>query len=386
MRSDSVDLPVFHHDDLIGVLNAGYPLCDDDRRHSVQIFFQPFSDKRVGFGIDRAGGIVEDQHFRFLQQRTGDAEPLTLTAADIGAALFDERIVLLLKPLDKGIRLSDSASLDDLLVARILISPAQILFDRSAEKNVLLQDHRHAVSQRLDVVFPDRMTAEKHFAFARIVKTRNQVDQRRFAGTGSADDADRFAFFYGQIDRGQGVFFRGFPIFERNVFEFDVPATDLVKRILRIDDRRLFHQNLVDPVDRRNRHDQEEKNHRNGHQGGKNLRAVRNQRRNSSDVQIPVNNRIAVDYRRVDDVLRPHKEEKNHRNVHRTLNDRIRRVQHLLDYAKSFGHLITRFVKFFFFVFFFGIGLDDAHAADILFDRLVQIIVHPKQPIEFLAR
>jgi hypothetical protein len=39
-------------------------------------------DQALGLGVERGGGLVEDQDRRVLQQRTGDGEALALAAGE----------------------------------------------------------------------------------------------------------------------------------------------------------------------------------------------------------------------------------------------------------------------------------------------------------------
>ncbi len=54
---------------------------------------------RGGDGIQRGGGFVEEQHFRFHRHCTGDTEPLLLSAGEEGA-LFIQGIFYLIPQCD----------------------------------------------------------------------------------------------------------------------------------------------------------------------------------------------------------------------------------------------------------------------------------------------
>ena len=63
-----------------------------------------FADLCVRRGIDSAGGIIQNQHLRLLEQRAGDTQALFLAAGDIRAAALNAGVVFFRETLDKFIR------------------------------------------------------------------------------------------------------------------------------------------------------------------------------------------------------------------------------------------------------------------------------------------
>ena len=47
----------------------------------------------LGLGVERRGGLVQDQDRRVLQDRAGDRDPLALAAGEPAAALADHGVV-----------------------------------------------------------------------------------------------------------------------------------------------------------------------------------------------------------------------------------------------------------------------------------------------------
>ena len=47
-------------------------------------------DEHLGAGVDRAGGLVEDQDRRIGEERAGDREQLLLARADVAALVVDD--------------------------------------------------------------------------------------------------------------------------------------------------------------------------------------------------------------------------------------------------------------------------------------------------------
>ena len=54
------DAPAIQHHDDIGLLNRGKPVGDADRGAALHELFERRLDDPFGFGIERAGGLVQD--------------------------------------------------------------------------------------------------------------------------------------------------------------------------------------------------------------------------------------------------------------------------------------------------------------------------------------
>lgn len=113
-------------------------------------------------------------------------EPLFLSARHVAAPLFDICIVFVGESLDKVVRAGEFARVLDLFVRRVRLAPAQIFFDGPRKQDVLLQDHGDFVAQRLDIVIFDVDAAHVDSALRRVVKARDQIDERGFGSTCAA--------------------------------------------------------------------------------------------------------------------------------------------------------------------------------------------------------
>src|SRR5690606_34615990 len=58
------DPAVVEHDEPVGVLDGGEPVCDDDRGASLEDNIQPFLDLGLGERVDARGRLVQDDHRR----------------------------------------------------------------------------------------------------------------------------------------------------------------------------------------------------------------------------------------------------------------------------------------------------------------------------------
>src|SRR5690554_2326301 len=78
-----------------------------------------------------------------LEQGTCDTQSLFLPSGDVGTILFDIGFIPLGELLDESICLGNTASPSKLLIARMLISPAEIFCNCPTEKEILLQYHAY---------------------------------------------------------------------------------------------------------------------------------------------------------------------------------------------------------------------------------------------------
>ena len=93
VAADFGDAAVFEDDDAVGVGDRAEPVGDDEARAAFHQRGQAGLDHPFAFGVEVAGGLVEDEDLRVGQDRAGDGDPLPLAAAELHAALADERVV-----------------------------------------------------------------------------------------------------------------------------------------------------------------------------------------------------------------------------------------------------------------------------------------------------
>lgn len=69
---------VGHDDDLIGMDDRREAVSNDDHGAIVRDFRQRALDRRLGFIVDGAGGFIQHQNWRVLQQSPREGQALTL--------------------------------------------------------------------------------------------------------------------------------------------------------------------------------------------------------------------------------------------------------------------------------------------------------------------
>ena len=107
-------------------------------------------DRALGLDVERARGLVEDEHGRVAQDRAGDRDALLLAAGEAEAALADDGVVALGQRRDDVVDLGGAGGLLDLLVGRVRPREAQVLAHRGVEEVGLLRDDADRVGERVE--------------------------------------------------------------------------------------------------------------------------------------------------------------------------------------------------------------------------------------------
>src|SRR5713226_1711614 len=80
MPGNVVRYGLFQNQYGVGSYQVGKPIRDNDHGATLCDPSQVGIDDRLALGIERTGGLVEDQELGVDQERAGDRDPLTLPA------------------------------------------------------------------------------------------------------------------------------------------------------------------------------------------------------------------------------------------------------------------------------------------------------------------
>ena len=143
-------------------------------------------------GVDRAGGVVQDQDARVVQQCPGQRDPLPLAAGESEAPLADDGRVAVGKPLYELVCLGHPGRRLDFLVRRLWAAVGDIGAHRVGEKEALLEDHPDLATQRSERHFADVAPVDHHSACGGVVKARDQKGGRGLPAAARPDDGYLF--------------------------------------------------------------------------------------------------------------------------------------------------------------------------------------------------
>ena len=87
------DAAAVEHQDLVGVDHGRQAVGDDQGGALGRDLVEARLDLALGLGVERRGGLVEDQDARLLEDDAGDGDALLLAARQLEPALADHAVV-----------------------------------------------------------------------------------------------------------------------------------------------------------------------------------------------------------------------------------------------------------------------------------------------------
>ena len=371
------DAAFLHDENHVGFLHGCDALGDDDLGGVGDLVVERLTDQLVRLGVDRGGGVVENQDLRLLQERASDAQALALAAGDVGAALFDVRVVLVRELLDEAVGLRELAGVADLLVGGVRVAPAQVLGDGSGEQHVLLQHHGDLVAQDLHVVVAHVDAADLERTVGHIVQSRHELHQAGLRRTGAADDADGHAGTDLQVDIVEHRLFGVIRVAEVDVVEFDGPVGHFLDGVGRVGHRAFLVEHLADTFRGRLGNDAHDEDHGQHHHGHEDLHGVGDQCGQVAGGE-PQRGIIA----RGHDLLGAHPCNEDHRDVYADHHERVVEAHHTVGLAEVLVDALGDAAEFGDFMRFAGVGLDHADALKVLVDHVVELVVGVEHALE----
>ena len=153
---------------------------------------------RVGCGIERGEAVIEEVHGGRLDERAGDRETLALASRDVRAALVDRGIEPPGHGRDEVARLCDLEGMPELGVGRVGVAESEVARNGATEQIGGLGDKAEGAPQLFELLIADVDAVHEHRARGRVEKPRDQVEERRLAAPGPADDRARLAGLEGK--------------------------------------------------------------------------------------------------------------------------------------------------------------------------------------------
>ena len=107
---------VLQHQDGVGVADGGEPVGDDEDRPAPHEAVQPLLDELLRPGIDRGGGLVQDQHRGLGHRRPGDGQQLPLALGEVCPVGGQHGLIALGQVGDEVVGVGDLGCPDAVLV------------------------------------------------------------------------------------------------------------------------------------------------------------------------------------------------------------------------------------------------------------------------------
>ena len=179
--------------DAVGEFEGGPAVGDDHGGGPADGFAQRGVDLGLHAGVDRRGGVVQDEDGRVAQQRPGQRDALALAAGQ-GQALFaDDRVVALREAFDELVGPGDRGGPPDPVLVRVRVAVGDVGADGVGEQQALLEDVADPGAQRVEGQLADVGAADQHRTGRHVVEARQQGGRGGLAGAGRADQGDGLA-------------------------------------------------------------------------------------------------------------------------------------------------------------------------------------------------
>ena len=187
------DMALVHHQNDVGVLDGGEPVGDDKAGAALHQRLKGPLDADFGHRVDRRGRLVENQHRRQAEHNPGDAEQLLLALGEVAAPFGDDGVVALGHPHDETVGVGLFGGGDNLPLGGVRAAVGDVVPDGGRAQPGVLEDHPVALPERLAGKMTDIMAVDRDRTLPDVVEPHQQVNERRLAAAGRADNRDPLA-------------------------------------------------------------------------------------------------------------------------------------------------------------------------------------------------
>ena len=222
-------------------------LFNGDGGAALHQSLQGLLHQTLALGVEGRGGLVEDEDGRVLEDGTGDADALALTAGEATTTVANHGVVAVLALHDEVVGIGYLSGLDDLFHRGVIYAEGDVVVEGVIEEDGLLVDVADEGTQFGDAYTLDVLAVDEYFTLLHIVVARHQVHEGTLAGAGLSHEGDGLALWHDEVD----VLEHGTPF---DVTEADVAQLHLLLegwqrlRVLGLTDGVLGLENEIDTV------------------------------------------------------------------------------------------------------------------------------------------
>ena len=206
-------------------------------------------DKAFAFGVEGAGGFVEQQDRRVLEDGAREGEALALAAGEAHATVADHGVVAARLGRDEVVGGGGFGGGDDVGFAGAEAAEGDVGADGVVEEGDFLADDGDGAAQAFDRDVAQVLAVDGNASVGRVEQARDEVHHGRFAGAGAADESDGLAAGDDDRDVADGFAAVGAFIGEADMIEGDGAVFDIERwRIGGADDLRFFVDQFVEAL------------------------------------------------------------------------------------------------------------------------------------------
>ena len=187
------DASAFHDDDLVGVLDGGQPVGDDQRRPAAADVAKTALHCDFVLSVQGGSRFIEDDDGRVAQKRPRQRHALPLAAGKAHAALAEHGLVAVRQAGNEIVDAGFLCGLLDLLARGLRLAHADIVLHSAIEQVAVLPDGGDLILYAAHGLLAERLPAYAYAACPHGIKARQKLGNGGFAAAGSADEGGRGA-------------------------------------------------------------------------------------------------------------------------------------------------------------------------------------------------
>ena len=175
------DISILHHQDQICILNSRQSVGDNKTCSALHQVIHGFLDLHLGSGINGRCGLIKDQDLIICQDRPRDSKKLLLALGNIAGLLVKYHLITARLLHDEIMDVSRFCCCDHLFICCVQSSVADIFHDGSGKQPGVLQHHSEHLTEIAAIEVPDIMSVNLDASAVYIIKTHQQLYDRRFS-------------------------------------------------------------------------------------------------------------------------------------------------------------------------------------------------------------
>ena len=197
------DAALVQHHDAVRLLDRSQPVSDHQGGAILRGPFQRLLHQLFRFSVQGAGGFVQQQQRRILQNGAGDGDALALAAGQTHAAFAQIGVVALRQLFDEAVRGGGAGRGPHFLIAGLRFAVADVLQGAGAENHRILQHHAHMTAQIGKRQFAHIHATQQYLSLLRIVKPQQELKQGGLARAGRAHQRHMLAGAHAKPDAAE---------------------------------------------------------------------------------------------------------------------------------------------------------------------------------------
>ena len=171
VRAFFLNLAFVEHNNLVGFLNGAEAVGNHNRSAACHEFFDGILNQFFGFAVHAAGGLVQDNDARVVNNGSHKRNQLPLPHRKRGTALHNIVVVAAWQPFNELVNAHQLRGFHDFGAANARVAQRNVVFDGIGKQKNVLQNHANLLAQESQFVFFQIVAVHQNLAFIDFIKT-----------------------------------------------------------------------------------------------------------------------------------------------------------------------------------------------------------------------